>query len=53
LRALYVFSFAALTATTVLSAQDQERVVRALRFEGNQAIDDVTLASVKIGRAHV
>jgi outer membrane protein assembly factor BamA len=34
------------TATSVLSAQERDRVVRALRFEGNQAIDDVTLASV-------
>jgi outer membrane protein assembly complex protein YaeT len=37
---------AALAATTVLSAQDQERVVRGLTFEGNRAIDDVTLESV-------
>lgn len=34
------------TATTALSAQERDRVVRALRFEGNQALDDVTLASV-------
>lgn len=37
---------AAIAATTVLSAQDQERVVRGLTFEGNRAIDDVTLESV-------
>ena len=36
---------AALAATTVLSAQDQERVVRGLSFVGNRALDDVTLES--------
>ncbi|MGH7520388.1 MAG: BamA/OMP85 family outer membrane protein [Gemmatimonadales bacterium] len=35
----------ALAATTVLAAQDQERVVRGLSFVGNRALDDVTLAS--------
>jgi outer membrane protein insertion porin family len=35
----------ALAATTVLSAQDQERVVRGLSFAGNRALDDVTLES--------
>jgi len=47
LRVIHLFlSLAALTATTVLSAQDQERVVRGLSFEGNRAYDNVTLASV-------
>jgi len=36
---------AALAAPTVLSAQDQERVVRGLSFDGNRALDDYTLAS--------
>jgi outer membrane protein assembly complex protein YaeT len=46
LRIIHLVSFAALTATTVLSAQDQERVVRGLWFEGNRAYDNVTLESV-------
>ena len=37
---------AALAASTVLSAQDQERVVRGLSFDGNRAIDGLTLESV-------
>lgn len=36
---------AALAAPTVLSAQDQERVVRDLSFVGNRALDDYTLES--------
>ncbi|HEY7194380.1 MAG TPA: BamA/TamA family outer membrane protein [Gemmatimonadales bacterium] len=32
-------------ATTLLSAQEQERVVRGLRFVGNKALDDYTLES--------
>jgi len=32
-------------ATTVLSAQEQERVVRGLSFVGNRALDDYTLES--------
>jgi len=35
----------ALAATTVLSAQDQERVVRGLSFVGNRALDGYTLES--------
>jgi outer membrane protein insertion porin family len=37
--------FAALVATTVLSAQEQERVVRGLSFVGNRALDGYTLES--------
>ena len=36
---------AVLTAITVLSAQEQERVVRGLTFVGNKALDDYTLES--------
>ena len=36
---------AAPAATTVLSAQEQERVVRNLSFVGNQALDKLTLES--------
>jgi outer membrane protein insertion porin family len=36
---------AALAAPTVLSAQDQERVVRGLNFVGNRALDNLTLSS--------
>ena len=32
-------------ATTVLSAQEQERVVRRLEFAGNKALNDYTLES--------
>ena len=46
MRVIHLLSLAALTATTVLSAQDQERVVRGLWFEGNRAYDNVTLGSV-------
>lgn len=46
MRVIHVLSIAALAATTVLSAQDQDRVVRGLHFEGNRALDDLTLASV-------
>ncbi|MFN2570433.1 MAG: outer membrane protein assembly factor [Gemmatimonadales bacterium] len=35
----------AVAATTALPAQEQERVVRALSFVGNSAIDDLTLES--------
>jgi len=36
---------AALAATTVLAAQDKERVVRGLKFVGNKALDNYTLES--------
>jgi len=36
---------AAVVATTVLAAQEQERVVRGLSFVGNRALDDYTLES--------
>ena len=36
---------AALAASTVLTAQEQERVVRGLSFVGNKALDDYTLES--------
>jgi outer membrane protein insertion porin family len=36
---------ATLAAPTVLSAQEQGRVVRGLEFVGNRALDDLTLAS--------
>jgi outer membrane protein assembly complex protein YaeT len=36
---------AALVASTVLAAQEQERVVRGLSFVGNRALDDYTLES--------
>jgi outer membrane protein insertion porin family len=36
---------AALVATAVLSAQEQERVVRGLSFAGNRALDNYTLES--------
>jgi outer membrane protein insertion porin family len=36
---------AALVATTVLAAQEQERIVRGLSFVGNRALDDYTLES--------
>jgi outer membrane protein assembly complex protein YaeT len=45
LRVIPLLLLAALAAPTVLSAQDQERVVRGLSFVGNQALDDVTLSS--------
>jgi len=35
----------ALVATTVLAAQEQERVVRGLSFVGNRSLDDYTLES--------
>jgi outer membrane protein insertion porin family len=37
--------FAALVAPAILSAQEQERVVRGLSFAGNRALDDYTLES--------
>lgn len=40
-----LFLLAALAATTVLSAQEQQRVVRGLTFVGNRAVDDYTLES--------
>jgi outer membrane protein insertion porin family len=45
LRVLPLLLLAALAAPTVLSAQDQERVVRGLSFVGNRALDDLTLES--------
>jgi outer membrane protein insertion porin family len=46
LRVIHLTWIVALAATTVLSAQDQDRVVRGLRFEGNRALDGLTLESV-------
>lgn len=45
MRVIPLLLLTALAATTVLSAQDQERVVRGLSFVGNRALDDVTLES--------
>jgi outer membrane protein assembly complex protein YaeT len=45
LRVIPLLLLAALAATTVLSAQDQERVVRGLSFAGNRALNDLTLES--------
>lgn len=45
MRVIPLLLLAALAAPTVLSAQDQERVVRGLTFVGNKAIDDYTLES--------
>jgi outer membrane protein insertion porin family len=45
LRAASLLLFAALAATTDLSAQEQPRVVRGLTFVGNRALDDYTLES--------
>lgn len=46
MRVIHLTWIVALAATTVLSAQDQDRVVRGLRFEGNRALDGLTLESV-------
>ncbi len=47
MRVACLLLLAALTASTDLSAQEQqqERVVRALSFVGNKALDDLTLES--------
>jgi len=45
LRVASLLLLAALAASTVLSAQEQERVVRELSFVGNRALDDLTLES--------
>src|SRR5919198_5617250 len=45
LRVIPCLLLAVVTATTVLAAQEQERVVRGLSFAGNKALDDYTLAS--------
>jgi outer membrane protein insertion porin family len=45
LRVIPCLFLAALVATTVLAAQEQERVVRGLAFVGNRALDDYTLES--------
>lgn len=45
MRVIPLLLLTALAATTVLAAQDQERVVRNLSFVGNQALDDYTLES--------
>src|SRR5438874_482056 len=45
LRVILCLLLAVLTAITVLSAQEQERVVRGLTFVGNKALDDYTLES--------
>src|SRR3989442_4192118 len=45
LRVIPCLLLAALVATTVLTAQEQERVVRGLSFVGNRALDDYTLES--------
>ena len=45
MRVASLLLLAALAAPTVLSAQEQQRVVRGLAFAGNRALDDYTLAS--------
>ena len=45
MRVASLLLLAALAASTVLSAQEQERVVRELSFVGNRALDDLTLES--------
>lgn len=45
MRVIPCLLLAALVATTVLAAQEQERVVRGLSFVGNRALDDYTLES--------
>ena len=45
MRVILCLLLAVLTAITVLSAQEQERVVRGLTFVGNKALDDYTLES--------
>ena len=45
MRVIPLLLLAALAATTVLSAQEQERVVRGLSFVGNSALNDLTLES--------
>jgi len=45
LRVIPCLLLAALVATTVLTAQEQERVVRGLSFVGNRALDHYTLES--------
>ena len=45
MRVVSLLLLAALAASTALSAQQQERVVRELSFVGNRALDDLTLES--------
>jgi outer membrane protein assembly complex protein YaeT len=45
LRAASLLLAALVAAPSVLSAQDQERVVRGLKFAGNRALDDYTLST--------
>ena len=45
MRVIPCLLFAALVAPAILSAQEQERVVRGLSFAGNRALDDYTLES--------
>lgn len=45
LRALVVSLLVAVSAAASLAAQQEQRVVRGLSFEGNHAIDDYTLAA--------
>ena len=45
MRVIPLLLLTALAAPTVLSAQDQERVVRGLSLVGNRALDNVTLES--------
>ena len=45
MRVIPCLLLAALVATTVLTAQEQERVVRGLSFVGNRALDHYTLES--------
>jgi len=45
LRVASLLLLAALAASTVFSAQEQERVVRELAFDGNRALEDLTLES--------
>src|SRR5260370_8220947 len=45
LRVIPCLLLAALAASTVLPAQEEERVVRGLSFVGNRALDDYALES--------
>ncbi|HLZ44110.1 MAG TPA: BamA/TamA family outer membrane protein [Gemmatimonadales bacterium] len=45
MRVIHFLVLAGFAATTVLPAQEQERVVRSLSFVGNKALDDYTLES--------
>ena len=45
MRVISCLLLAVLAASTVLTAQEQERIVRGLSFVGNKALDDLTLES--------